>query len=74
MSKLWLELRLYYYKLRIKLGVKPKEIYYIGGSSPLPPPLSREEEYQMSFSHLMRFKIPSHYLNLFTMMVATQFT
>lgn len=42
-----MELRLSYYKLRIKLGLKPKEIYYIGGSSPLPPPLSREEEYQL---------------------------
>lgn len=32
------------YKLAIKLGIKQKEIYYIGGSEALPPPLSREEE------------------------------
>ncbi|HHU20587.1 MAG TPA: RNA polymerase sporulation sigma factor SigE [Bacilli bacterium] len=47
MKKLWLELRLFYYRLRIKLGLKPKEVYYIGGSSALPPPLTREEEYQL---------------------------
>jgi RNA polymerase sporulation-specific sigma factor len=27
-----------------KLGMKPDEIYYIGGSEALPPPLSKEEE------------------------------
>lgn len=47
MKKLWLELRLFYYRLRIKLGLKHKEVYYIGGSSALPPPLTREEEYQL---------------------------
>ncbi|NMA90949.1 MAG: RNA polymerase sporulation sigma factor SigE [Amphibacillus sp.] len=47
MNKFWLELRLFYYKLRLKLGIKPKEVYYIGGSSALPPPLTREEEYQL---------------------------
>lgn len=46
-EKLWLELRLFYYRLRIKLGLKHKEVYYIGGSSALPPPLTREEEYQL---------------------------
>jgi len=46
-NKFWLELRLFYYKLRLKLGIKPKEVYYIGGSSALPPPLTREEEYQL---------------------------
>lgn len=39
-----MKLRLWYYKLRIKLGIKPNEIYYIGGSTALPPPLSKEEE------------------------------
>ncbi|BAM47709.1 RNA polymerase sporulation sigma factor SigE [Amphibacillus xylanus] len=47
MNKFWLELRVFYYKLRLKLGIKPKEVYYIGGSSALPPPLTREEEYQL---------------------------
>lgn len=46
-GKLWLEFRLFYYKLRLKLGIKPKEVYYIGGSEALPPPLSKEEEYQL---------------------------
>lgn len=27
--------------------MKPKEVYYIGGSEALPPPLSKEEEYQL---------------------------
>ena len=31
-------------KLLIKLGLKSDEIYYIGGSEALPPPLSKEEE------------------------------
>jgi RNA polymerase sporulation-specific sigma factor len=30
-----------------KLGVKPKEIYYIGGSEGLPSPLSKEEEAEL---------------------------
>src|SRR5699024_1083826 len=42
-----LRLRLWWYKLLIKLGVKPKEIYYIGGSQALPPPLSIEEEREL---------------------------
>ncbi|WP_217585679.1 RNA polymerase sporulation sigma factor SigE [Lentibacillus saliphilus] len=46
--KLWkLRLRLWWYKLLIKLGFKPKEVYYIGGSEALPPPLSKEEEHQL---------------------------
>lgn len=38
--------RLSYYwtKILIKLKVKTDEIYYIGGSEALPPPLSKEEE------------------------------
>ncbi|WP_438270989.1 RNA polymerase sporulation sigma factor SigE [Sporolactobacillus mangiferae] len=40
-------------RLLVKLGIKPKEIYYIGGSDGLPSPLSKEEE-----AELMR-KLPS---------------
>ncbi len=39
-----LRFRLAFYKILRKLGIKPKEIYYIGGSTALPPPLSKEEE------------------------------
>ena len=40
------KLRLTYlwYKLLKKLGFKADEIYYIGGSEALPPPLTKEEE------------------------------
>nr|WP_256558230.1 RNA polymerase sporulation sigma factor SigE [Halobacillus sp. A1] len=38
------KLKFWLYKIAIKLGIKQKEIYYIGGSEALPPPLSREEE------------------------------
>ncbi|AXM87966.1 MAG: RNA polymerase sigma-E factor [Anoxybacillus sp.] len=40
------KLRLTYvwYKLLKKLGLKADEIYYIGGSEALPPPLTKEEE------------------------------
>lgn len=37
----------------MKLGIKPDEIYYIGGSEALPPPLSKEEE-----AHLLQ-KLPN---------------
>src|SRR5690606_6722556 len=33
-----------YYRFLFLLGMKSEEIYYIGGSEALPPPLSREEE------------------------------
>lgn len=36
--------QLMWYRLLLILGVKAEEIYYIGGSEALPPPLSREEE------------------------------
>ncbi len=39
-----LTLQLAYYRLLFLLGMKSEEIYYIGGSEALPPPLSREEE------------------------------
>ncbi|GIN19019.1 MAG TPA: RNA polymerase sporulation sigma factor SigE [Bacillus bacterium] len=44
MKKIRLHLTYYWYKLLKKLGWKSDEIYYIGGSEALPPPLSREEE------------------------------
>lgn len=44
MKKLTLKMRVWWYKLLVKLGIKSKEIYYIGGSEALPPPLSKEEE------------------------------
>src|SRR5699024_1745361 len=47
LSKIWLKLRWFYYRRRLKLGLKPKEIYYIGGSEALPPPLSKEEEREL---------------------------
>src|SRR5690625_3330874 len=42
-----LRMRLWWYKLLIKLGIKSDEIYYIGGSAALPPPLSKEEEKEL---------------------------
>lgn len=47
MKRLKLRLRLWWYKLLIKLGFKTNEIYYIGGSTALPPPLSKEEEKEL---------------------------
>jgi len=34
----------YWYKFLRKIGLKTDEIYYIGGSEALPPPLTKEEE------------------------------
>ncbi|MFS0782390.1 RNA polymerase sporulation sigma factor SigE [Bacillus sp. 1P06AnD] len=44
MKKMIFRLKYLWYKLRLKLGLKNDEIYYIGGSEALPPPLSKEEE------------------------------
>ena len=44
MKKLRLRLSYYWYKLLMKLGLKTDEVYYIGGSEALPPPLSKDEE------------------------------
>ncbi|NGP44333.1 RNA polymerase sporulation sigma factor SigE [Bacillaceae bacterium SIJ1] len=33
-----------WHKICVKLKMKPEDIYYIGGSEALPPPLSKEEE------------------------------
>ncbi|MDF2945900.1 MAG: sporulation sigma factor SigE [Bacillales bacterium] len=42
--KFLFKLKLTWYRLLIKLGLKSKEVYYIGGSEALPPPLSKDEE------------------------------
>lgn len=39
-----LVLQLFWYRILMQIGLKGEEIYYIGGSEALPPPLSREEE------------------------------
>ena len=44
MKKWRLRLSYYWYKILMKLGLKTDEIYYIGGSEALPPPLSKDEE------------------------------
>ncbi|MFD1360256.1 RNA polymerase sporulation sigma factor SigE [Lentibacillus salinarum] len=44
MKLIRLRMRLWWYKILFKLGLKTDEIYYIGGSEALPPPLSKEEE------------------------------
>lgn len=46
--RLWkLRFQLWWYKFLIKTGLKSDEIYYIGGSEALPPPLSKEEEKEL---------------------------
>lgn len=47
MKMLKLRMRLWWYKILLKLGIKSNEIYYIGGSEALPPPLSKEEEQEL---------------------------
>lgn len=43
--KLRIRLKLLFIRVRVKLhGQDPAEIYYVGGSEALPPPLTREEE------------------------------
>ena len=44
MMKLKFYLIYLWYKVLLKLGIKTDEIYYIGGSEALPPPLTKEEE------------------------------
>lgn len=44
MVRLKMKLQLLWYKILIKFGIKSEEVYYIGGSEALPPPLSKEEE------------------------------
>lgn len=44
LAKWRLAVNLFWYRVLIFLGVKGEEIYYIGGSEALPPPLTREEE------------------------------
>ncbi|MFF0825575.1 RNA polymerase sporulation sigma factor SigE [Brevibacillus sp. NPDC003359] len=42
--KLRLQLQLTWYRILLWLGVRAEEVYYIGGSEALPPPLTRDEE------------------------------
>jgi RNA polymerase sporulation-specific sigma factor len=42
--KLRLQFRILCLRVLLKIGVQPEEIYYVGGSEALPPPLTREEE------------------------------
>ncbi|WP_025027691.1 RNA polymerase sporulation sigma factor SigE [Caldalkalibacillus mannanilyticus] len=44
LTKMKLSFILLWYRILFALGFKAEEIYYIGGSEALPPPLSREEE------------------------------
>jgi RNA polymerase sporulation-specific sigma factor len=44
LKKIILRITYYWYKLLMKLGLKTDEIFYIGGSEALPPPLTKEEE------------------------------
>jgi len=46
--KIWkLRLQLKWNRFLRKIGIKPNEIYYIGGSEALPPPLSKQEEKEL---------------------------
>ncbi|MFD1677309.1 RNA polymerase sporulation sigma factor SigE [Alicyclobacillus fodiniaquatilis] len=42
--KLRIRLQLLFIRIRVKLQGSPEEVYYVGGSEALPPPLTREEE------------------------------
>lgn len=42
--KLRLTIQLLWYRFLLMIGTRAEEIYYIGGSEALPPPLTREEE------------------------------
>ncbi|WP_078595484.1 RNA polymerase sporulation sigma factor SigE [Evansella clarkii] len=44
MKKWKMRLRLWWYRILIKLRIKSDEVFYIGGSEALPPPLTKEEE------------------------------
>jgi RNA polymerase sporulation-specific sigma factor len=39
-----LVLKIYYLRMLYQIGLKGEELYYIGGSEALPPPLTRDEE------------------------------
>ncbi|QSO49475.1 RNA polymerase sporulation sigma factor SigE [Alicyclobacillus mengziensis] len=42
--KLRIRLQLLWIRIRLKVNGGPEEIYYVGGSEALPPPLTRDEE------------------------------
>src|SRR5690625_1995756 len=45
MKRIWAKIKQFFFSLAVKR--KAKEIYYIGGSEALPPPLSKDEEKEM---------------------------
>ncbi|WP_062105151.1 RNA polymerase sporulation sigma factor SigE [Bacillus niameyensis] len=44
MKRLRLRIQYYWYRFLTKIGLKSDEVFYIGGSEALPPPLSKDEE------------------------------
>ncbi|SDY75659.1 RNA polymerase sporulation-specific sigma factor [Evansella caseinilytica] len=53
MKKWTIRIKFWWYKLLSKLGIKADEVFYIGGSEALPPPLTKDEE-----AYLLK-KLPS---------------
>ncbi|MGM8214389.1 RNA polymerase sporulation sigma factor SigE [Bacillaceae bacterium W0354] len=47
MKRVWFKLQQFFTSFMTKIKNKVQEIYYIGGSEALPPPLSKEEEKEM---------------------------
>ncbi|RPF56073.1 RNA polymerase sporulation sigma factor SigE [Aquisalibacillus elongatus] len=47
MKRVWYHIKSFFLSIIIKIKGDPDEIYYIGGSEALPPPLSKEEEKEM---------------------------
>ncbi|MGP4072570.1 RNA polymerase sporulation sigma factor SigE [Piscibacillus sp. B03] len=47
MKRVWYRIKLFFLSIILKIKRKPDEVYYIGGSEALPPPLSKEEEREM---------------------------
>lgn len=44
MKRIRLRIQYYWYRFLTKIGLKSDEVFYIGGSEALPPPLSKDEE------------------------------
>lgn len=53
--------QLWWYKLLIKLKLKTDEVYYIGGSEALPPPLTKDEEEVLLKNFHQEMKQHVHY-------------
>ncbi|SEP55290.1 RNA polymerase sporulation sigma factor SigE [Piscibacillus halophilus] len=47
MKRVWYRIKFFFLSIVLKLRGKADEVYYIGGSEALPPPLSKEEEKEM---------------------------